>query len=280
MKISLLVFSYNQEKFIAECIDSILAQELMPDEIIINDDFSSDATWKIINEKLSILNSDKINIILNRSECNIGVVKSVTEIMSKATGDIFVFCAGDDVCLPNRIRLIMQNFEKNKKIKGVFTNSIIINEKSEIKHHQFLKKPRYAKNLIDILINKPIWSIGASLAIKREIYDNYKEIPFEHISNDGIMAFRAILEGGFGYLHTPTILYRHHSNNLSQNLCFEQKLDYFNKKPLYFKELIKNANHRKLKSISIQLYIRYIVSKTMVYLLKLKILKSLARKIK
>ena len=46
-KISFLVISYNQERYVEECIDSILDQNI-DKEIIITDDYSTDKTFEIL----------------------------------------------------------------------------------------------------------------------------------------------------------------------------------------------------------------------------------------
>ena len=50
MKISVVIFSYNFENYIANSIDSVLAQSLEPSEIICVDDYSTDRTYDIIED--------------------------------------------------------------------------------------------------------------------------------------------------------------------------------------------------------------------------------------
>ena len=47
-KISVVLCTYNGQKYIAEQLDSIINQSLPPDEIIIQDDNSTDSTWQIL----------------------------------------------------------------------------------------------------------------------------------------------------------------------------------------------------------------------------------------
>src|SRR6267143_4635351 len=47
-KISVTILSYNFEKYIGECIESLLAQTLLPFEIVISDDCSADKSWEVI----------------------------------------------------------------------------------------------------------------------------------------------------------------------------------------------------------------------------------------
>ena len=63
MKISIVVAVYNGEKYLKEQIDSFLNQTLLPDEIIICDDCSSDKTIKILKE-ISVLEWMIIKLII------------------------------------------------------------------------------------------------------------------------------------------------------------------------------------------------------------------------
>ena len=61
MKISIVMTVYNGERYLKEQIDSFLNQTLLPDEIIIVDDCSSDKTIeKIIQIRLSFLKMNTI----------------------------------------------------------------------------------------------------------------------------------------------------------------------------------------------------------------------------
>ena len=49
LKISVLMTTYNGEKYLREQIDSILAQTINDFELIVSDDCSTDSTWNILS---------------------------------------------------------------------------------------------------------------------------------------------------------------------------------------------------------------------------------------
>lgn len=50
MKISIVVATYNGEKYLSEQLNSFMKQSILPDEIVISDDNSMDNTIKIAKE--------------------------------------------------------------------------------------------------------------------------------------------------------------------------------------------------------------------------------------
>ena len=259
MKVSFIVTSYNQETFISECIVSILGQTTLPDELIISDDASTDGTWSMILETLRQTPNHGIKVILNRNSENLGVARNFGYALTKASGDIYIFGAGDDVYLADKVLLTLEYFGQHKSIAGMFTNLVEIDALSFEKGRFFSRIPRFSRNQHHIFLLRQPWCIGASQAVRASVINNYMETPFTGISTDGVMAFRSIMEGGFGYLDEVTVKYRIHGNNLSQGLSFDQKLEYFIGKLCFYSELIINARHRGQLFLLPSLYFYFIV---------------------
>ena len=59
IKISVIIPSYNHERFIADSIRSVLDQTFASFELIIIDDASEDNSWNIIRDCLAILTDDQ-----------------------------------------------------------------------------------------------------------------------------------------------------------------------------------------------------------------------------
>ncbi len=91
-KISLIVPVYNQDKYLKECLDSILAQELKDIEIIIIDDGSTDTSSRIL-EEYAIKDS---RIKLLRQQENKGTSSARNRGISVARGEYLGFVDPDD----------------------------------------------------------------------------------------------------------------------------------------------------------------------------------------
>ncbi len=93
MMVSVVVCTYNQEQWIRQTLDSILAQQTdYPFEIIIGEDHGTDGTRVICQEY-----ADKYaNVILLPSDKNVGVTANWLNCIKHSHGKYLMGCAGDD----------------------------------------------------------------------------------------------------------------------------------------------------------------------------------------
>ena len=107
--ISVVMGTYNGERFIREQLDSILQQTVPADEIIIQDDCSTDHTYDILLEY-----TQKYPIIkLYRNSKNLGVNANFFNAISKAQGDFIAISDQDDIWNKNKLELQIKSIGKN-----------------------------------------------------------------------------------------------------------------------------------------------------------------------
>ena len=94
---SVCLASFNGECYIAEQIDSVLAQLLPHDEFIVSDDGSSDQTVDIIQS----VGDSRIRLYQNKS--SLGAVRNFEQVLQYAQHDYIFLCDQDDVWLPNKV---------------------------------------------------------------------------------------------------------------------------------------------------------------------------------
>lgn len=102
MKISIVTISYNQNKFLNKCIDSILGQKDENLEYIVVDAGSTDGSRETINKY-----SDIIKIF----ESDNGPSDGLNKGFNIATGDIYGFINADDFLLPGSLNKIREIFK-------------------------------------------------------------------------------------------------------------------------------------------------------------------------
>ena len=120
MKISVVLSSYNGEKYIEEQLNSLYFQILKPDEILIIDDCSTDNTVNIIENFIKKNNLD--NWILIKNDKNLGWKKNFIEGFKKATGNLIFPCDQDDIWHREKIQKMTQIMMQRKEILLIVSN--------------------------------------------------------------------------------------------------------------------------------------------------------------
>lgn len=125
LKVTVCVVTYNQEKFIEKCLQSIVDQKTDFDyEIIVSDDCSTDGTPKIIaafaNKYPSL-----VKPILR--EVNVGAGINFMDLHKSATGTYVAHMDGDDYWLPTKLQKQVDFLEHNSNCNIVWTRSLFFN---------------------------------------------------------------------------------------------------------------------------------------------------------
>ena len=97
--VSVVMATYNGEKYIREQLDSIINQTYPIHEIIIQDDCSTDGTVAIIEEYVT----RHANIKLFVNEQNLGFNENFKTAVMRATGEYIAISDQDDVWFPEKI---------------------------------------------------------------------------------------------------------------------------------------------------------------------------------
>jgi glycosyltransferase involved in cell wall biosynthesis len=100
---SILIPVYNGEKYIAECLNSILPQLGPGDEVLVHDDGSTDATRKILLDW-----PVKLNVSF---EDNRGVSYARNIMAERAKGDFLIFLDADDLVAPEALSAIRKKLQ-------------------------------------------------------------------------------------------------------------------------------------------------------------------------
>ena len=113
--VSVIITNYNKQKYIVETIKSVLSQGYKNFEIIVIDNLSTDNSYKLISKykKIRLFR----NIIKKTSALN--QIKSIEIGLKKSRGKIICLLDGDDVFRKNKLRDIVEYFEKNPYSQAV-----------------------------------------------------------------------------------------------------------------------------------------------------------------
>lgn len=108
MKFSIIVPVYNTEKYLKECLDSLINQTYRDFEIILVDDGSTDSSGDIC-DMYAEQNPDKVKVIHQKNEKQL---KARLNGIKKASGAYCIFADADDLLEPNCLEIINKRLEE------------------------------------------------------------------------------------------------------------------------------------------------------------------------
>lgn len=141
-KVSVIIPVYNSEKYISDCLDSILTQTYRDIEIVVVDDGSTDETFEICKKYQNI---DERIVALRKK--NGGVSSARNMGIKKASGEYILFVDSDDMVPENFVEEMINNVD-NDSVMVVcgFVEKTIKNTK------EFAYKKKIDKNKFDFLM--------------------------------------------------------------------------------------------------------------------------------
>jgi len=100
IKASICLTTYNGSKYLQQQLDSFLAQSILPDELVVCDDGSTDATCEIIERFKQIA---PFEVRLYKNENNLGYAQNFSKALGLCKGDFVFLSDQDDVWLPKKL---------------------------------------------------------------------------------------------------------------------------------------------------------------------------------
>ena len=214
MTISILLATYNGEKYILEQLNSLINQTRSFDELVIVDDGSCDQTLKIIENFIEDNRlENKSKVIIN--EKNKGWKSNFIEGIDQTTGDIIFFCDQDDIWFLNKIEVFCEKFEENPDINVVASHETLWNGTDYQDYHT--KPDRYRIPELDDKGNDFIIQCpGCAMAIRRAyvnfILPHYKT----GWAHDDFIWKMSAIDKCMLFLDDTSILHRIHDTNASR----------------------------------------------------------------
>jgi alpha-1,3-rhamnosyltransferase len=131
--VSIVVPSYNHEKFIEKCIDSIYSQSYKNFELIVIDDGSEDNSISLLN------NLQKKYSFTFIAQENQGIARTLNRgFRDLSTGKYLTFCASDDYWLPDKLKMQVDFMENNLECPMCYGKAYVVDHNNKVDHESTL----------------------------------------------------------------------------------------------------------------------------------------------
>lgn len=216
-QVTVVMATYQQERFVAQQIESLLSQIGVHTELLIRDDGSTDATRNILQQYQKEF-PDRIVLLEGP---HLGAMHSFQALLQHAKGEWVALSDGDDVWLPHRCQSSLQELRLAEAIYGsetplaVCSDAFLVDEELRFLDGKTLWSthgtPSNWNSLEKLLVHNAC--CGATLLCNRALLEAALPIPEEAIWHDGWLALCAATLGKVILHQDPLILYRQHEQN-------------------------------------------------------------------
>jgi len=211
VKVSVVMITYNHEKYIAQAIESVLMQETSFNfEVVIGEDCSTDRTREIVIEYQKKF-PDKIRLLLQ--DKNLGANANYRQTYSACNGEYIAYLEGDDYWIDRKkLQKQVAFLEKNTEFSMCFTGARKIDEKGTLLDEnmvaQQFRKSHSQKDLIR-------GYVPPSLTVMvRQYHLKYPKCCHKIVNLDYFECAMLAENGDVGYLPDITACFRMHSGGI------------------------------------------------------------------
>lgn len=229
-KISIVIPTYNQSKYLGACLKSVFSQTRKADEVIVVDDHSTDKTEGLVSKY-----KDKITYIKNPA--NMGIVNTFNIGLKKAKNEFILMVSGDDILMPTILEQESKILEDNPRIGMVFAQSYTQkNNKKHLVVHKVAGDKSYIGRSKDFerLINEGDFIAYMTAMVRKSVYKKvgYFDPNFDFL-HDWELYIRIAKKYPLAYVAKPLAVYRVHETNFhkkrSNKLYFTEYLEILKK---------------------------------------------------
>ena len=222
--VSVCCITYNHEKFLAQCIESVLMQEGDFElEFVIGEDCSTDRTREVL--KAYELKYPEIIRPIYYS-VNQGAIKNSLTALASCSGKYIALVEGDDYWIdPLKIQKQLDFMEANAEFSMCFTDAEVVNDTGIEFEPMFADVKRDILSMEDFVISDKVFAPTATLFFRNILP---KPAPtFQTVATNGDIAIHLLLAdlGKVKYIRGKTAVYRHHFGGVTKSDEHKARVD-------------------------------------------------------
>jgi len=235
--VSVALCTRNGQRFIAEQIDSILNQSVLPTEIVISDDASSDdtipAAEAAVERWRAEHNGQAVEVRILSNAVPLGVAGNFEQAIAATTGEFIILADQDDVWRPDRVELALAAFDRRPDTLLVHADARLVDGEGHRLDDSLFSAYDVNAGVItairegrafEVLARRTIVT-GATTMIRRRLADLAMPFPSGWV-HDEWLAIVASAFQGVAVIDEQIIDYRQHGGNAigASTLSFLGKL--------------------------------------------------------
>jgi glycosyltransferase involved in cell wall biosynthesis len=214
--VSIALCTFNGGKFIADQLASFSDQTVLPDELVICDDGSTDDTLAIVERFAS---SAPFDVRIFRNQGNLGSTKNFEKAIGLCTSELIFLADQDDVWLPEKIATMSERFDEDPDLALLFSDALLVDEDLNPLKRSLWGMVFPAKRQAEFRDDRfktLLWQnvvTGAATAFRSRYREKFLPIPdAPGLIHDGWIALVLASVTKVDYLPEKLLLYRQHGS--------------------------------------------------------------------
>ncbi len=255
--VSIVVTTYNHERYIEKCLRSILMQKVsFPYEVLVGEDCSTDSTASVLRRLRPELPS---GFQLFLRESNMGPVRNGEDLYARARGKYLASIEGDDFwTYDEKLQRQVDYLEAHPECSAVFTRCVVVGEDSMPNGERYPQCPRETYSFDEYFYSRMPGQTATMLCRRKEYFSARDEF-FEHAEytsypGDRRNSFLFLCLGEVRCIQEEWSAYRHvvrrGSSSFSSNVRFDDR--YARDEVLFGRALVEYARrHGSRKALRV-----------------------------
>lgn len=249
--ITILMATYNGEKYIEEQLDSILCQSYCDYKLVVHDDGSNDKTVEIVKKYISLY-PDKINLVEDGIKTG-GPRNNFFHLMRLVDSPYIMFCDQDDIWLKDKIKNAINACMKMESKVGenipvlIFSDLIVTDEKLNVISNSLFKMQKTESSMAEN-INQLVYKnciTGCTMLFNKKALKVSLPTSCNAIMHDWWVALNVLKnKGAVLFIDSKDIYYRQHG----MNSVGAKKFSWFK---LFKKDVFKNIKEKHMQANSV-----------------------------
>lgn len=214
-RVSVALCTYNGAPYLGEQFESIASQSLLPHEVVVCDDGSTDASLEILRKFEERV---PFRVRMYRNSKKLGPTKNFEKAIGLCNGSIIALADQDDVWLPSKLEQLVRVLQRDTEAGYAFSNALVVDEKLHPLGYTMWQTVSFTKRQrstfkegeqMEVLLRHTVVT-GATMAFRSSLRELVLPIP-ETWVHDAWISLIATAAGRNGIpVEEPLVLYRQH----------------------------------------------------------------------
>ncbi|VWX60527.1 Glycosyltransferase family 2 protein [Burkholderiales bacterium 8X] len=219
--ISVALCTRNGARFLAAQVESICAQDLLPAQIVVSDDGSSDDSIEVVRQTVERLGlAGRIELDVFHNPTPLGVTRNFEQAVKACRHELIALCDQDDVWHAGRLKRMAASFEADPELLLLHTDARLVDaelrpigptlfEALEVEPWEI--QAIHEGRAFQVLLRRNL-ATGATTMFRRRLLEAALPFSAEWVHDEWLASIAAAI-GRVDLLPEPTIDYRQHGNN-------------------------------------------------------------------